>query len=175
MAIAYRTLWFAILLVVAARVLNRRTLMSGKPFDFVVNVAYGTLAGTAILSPAVPMWSGTIAIIVLTAFAWLMNILAASPAGARLLVGSAMPLVEQGKVRTDSLRRLHMTEASLREQLREYKVASVADVELAVLNTDGKLGVVMRAANAEDHHRHVPAPVGPEAPRPPEPEDRPPL
>ncbi len=140
-----RAIWYALLLMVATRILNRRTTVSEKPYDFAVNVTYGTLAGAAILNLVIPIWGGTLAIATLTAFAWLANLAAyRSDAVSRLLAGRSTPLVEHGAVRSENLRRLHMKEEDLRAKLRELKVASVADVEYAAMETDGNIGVVTR-------------------------------
>lgn len=142
---AARTLWYALLLLAAARVLNRRTLVSDKPWDFAVNVTYGTLAGSAILNRSTPVWGGTAAIAALTVFAWLANAATARWSWvSAALAGRAVTLVRQGRVQQDNLRRLHMTEADLRAKLREAQVGDLADVELAELETDGRFGIVRR-------------------------------
>ena len=140
-----RTLWYALLLLVVARLLNRRTLVSEKPSDFAVNVTYGTLAGTGIASRGVPVWGGTLAIATLTLFAWALN-----TAGSRyrrmagVLAGRPITLVRTGRPLAHNPRRIHMTAADLGAKLRDLKQATLGDVELAFLETDGRIGVVPR-------------------------------
>ncbi len=140
-----RAVYYVALLAIIARLLNRRVLQTDKPYYFAVNVTYGTLAGSAILKPDLSLWDGTLPFIALSLFVWLVDLAAARwPALKRLVAGSPIRLVEDGKTVTANLRRLHMTDADLQARLREMKVAAVADVEMAEMETDGRLGLVMR-------------------------------
>ncbi len=137
-----RALYFAAVLVGSARLLNRATLVSKKPYDFAVNVAFGTLAGTAVLMPGA-LWRGTAAIAALTLFAWAANALSARyPAVDRILAGQPVPLVAHGQLLPENLRRMRISARELRARLNEMKIADVADVEMAEIEPDGHLGVV---------------------------------
>ena len=150
MEYVYRALWFAALLVVAARLLNRATLVSKKPYTFAVNVTFGTVAGHSIVSGNHPLWEGTVAIAALTFFAWATDLVAAHfPAVHTLLAGKPVPLVRGGRPIRESLHQLRMTEEDLRVHLRHLQIARVADVEFAEMEPDGKLGIVLRQ-DAED-------------------------
>jgi uncharacterized membrane protein YcaP (DUF421 family) len=137
-----RALYFAAVLVLSARVLNRATLVSRRPYDFAVNVAFGTLAGTAVLMPGA-LWRGTAAIAGLTVFAWSLSALSVRyPAVDRVLAGRPVPVVAQGRILEANLRRMRMSERELLGRLREMKIAAVSDVELAEIEPDGHLGVI---------------------------------
>ena len=145
MAYFLHAVYYVALLAIIARLLNRRVLQTDKPYYFAVNVTYGTLAGGAILKPDLSLRDGTLPFVALSLFVWLVDLAAARwPAVKRLVAGSPIRLVEDGKIVAGNLRRLHMTDADLQAQLRELKVAAVADVALAEMETDGRLGLVMR-------------------------------
>jgi uncharacterized membrane protein YcaP (DUF421 family) len=151
-----RALYYAVLLAGTARLLNRRVTASDLPYDFAVNVTYGTVAGGAVLTRSISLPDGTLAIAGLTLFVWVVEKAAARwPAVHRLAAGRPTPLIRDGRVVTESLRQVHMTEADLRGKLRELKVAAVADVALAEMETDGRIGLIMRQdATKRDRRAH---------------------
>jgi len=138
-----RAAYFAFVLLLAARVLDRHSLASEKPYDFAINITFGTLAGAGILDLRIPIAATTAAIAVLTAFG-----LAASALAYRLpqlqpwLVGRPVVIVRHGQPVPAGLRRLHMTEADLVAKLREQHIGKVEEVERAEIEPDGGLGVV---------------------------------
>lgn len=145
MEYVFRALWFASLLVIAARLLNRATLVSKKPYTFAVNVTFGTVAGHAILMGDHPVWEGSAAIAALTFFAWATDALAARfPRVHTVLAGKPVPLVRSGQPIRASMEQLRTTESDLRMHLRHLRIASVSDVEFAEMEPDGKIGVVLR-------------------------------
>ncbi len=138
-------IYYVALLALIARLLNPRVLQTDKPYYFAVNVTFGTLAGALILKPDLSLLDGTLPFVALSLFVWLLDLAAARwPAVKRLAAGSPIRLVEDGKPVAANLRRLHMTDADLQARLRELKVAAVADVEMAEMETGGRLGLVMR-------------------------------
>jgi len=62
----------------------------------------------------------------------------------RLLIGSPLPLVEEGKIQWRNLRKELMTRDDLLEQLREQGVEDVSQVERCFLEPDGRLSLVKR-------------------------------
>jgi uncharacterized membrane protein YcaP (DUF421 family) len=140
-----RTVWYGLLLWAIARWLNRRTLTTERPYDFAVNMMFGTIAGDAVLFHRVPLWGGSLALGVLAAALWTVEAaLRRFPALAVLVVGRPVPLAQGGQVVSENLRRAHLTKDDLLAKLREAKIADVADVELAQLEVDGKIGIVLK-------------------------------
>ena len=60
----------------------------------------------------------------------------------RWLVGRPVVLVHDGRIVRSHLRRVWMTEAGLRAALRAKGYADIEEVRLAVLETNGDVGVV---------------------------------
>lgn len=175
MAYLLRALWFAGMIVLSARLLNRSNLLSNNPYNFAVNVTFGTVAGASILQVGRPIWDGTLAIAGLTLFAWAANALATrSERFHRLLAGETVPLVRRGEVVQAGLDRLRMSRGDLRRQLRHMRLGGLADIEAATMDPAGQLGVVERpSGQAETRGEHGPGPGagGPPSP-PPAPSDR---
>ena len=79
----------------------------------------------------------------------------------RLLIGSPLLLVEEGKIQWRNLRKELMTRDDLLEQLREQGVEDVSQVERCFLEPDGRLSLVRRDKGKDDetprHDKHEPA------------------
>jgi len=64
------------------------------------------------------------------------------PGFGKFLQGESLMLVYQGRVNDANLRKARLTTNELLEAIREHGVASVADVDLAVLEVDGNISVL---------------------------------
>ena len=60
----------------------------------------------------------------------------------RLLIGSPLPLVRDGRILWRNLKKELLTRDDLMEQLREQGVAALAEVKAANLEADGRLSVI---------------------------------
>jgi len=106
----------------------------------------GTIAGSTSISPKVPLWGGLLALGVWGAFEWLGAFASSrSPFWESLTSGRGTTLVQEGAVRPRGLRHAMVSENALRSMLRAHRVSSVDDVQEAVLEPSGKLGIVPRA------------------------------
>lgn len=62
----------------------------------------------------------------------------------RLIFGTEIPLVSQGKILEDQLPKVGLTAAELLSRLRHKDVFSINDVEFAAMEPDGKLSVMLK-------------------------------
>jgi uncharacterized membrane protein YcaP (DUF421 family) len=60
----------------------------------------------------------------------------------RLLIGSPLPLVRDGRIQWKNLKKEMLTREDLVEQLREQGVEDLAEVKLCNLEADGRLGLI---------------------------------
>ena len=60
----------------------------------------------------------------------------------RLLIGSPLPLVRNGRILWRNLRKELLTREDLMEQLREQGIESLSEVKLSNLEADGQLSVI---------------------------------
>jgi uncharacterized membrane protein YcaP (DUF421 family) len=70
----------------------------------------------------------------------------------RLVNGGSVPLVEEGRVLRQNLRRLLITEGELRAVSRHQGARRVHDVETAMFETSGTINVVPRDPTPEEAH-----------------------
>ena len=144
-----RSLVMFVAVYVGFRVFGKRMMAELTPMDRVAAIAYGTIAGSTSITKSIPLYAGVLGIFAFAVFAWAAGRMAVSSQSLRTyLVGRPKPLVVKGEVDNSALRRAGLSREDLWMRLRELKVASMYDVELAQLEPDGKLGLVERKSSS---------------------------
>lgn len=82
------------------------------------------------------------------------------PAFRRLVEPPALPLVVAGKWQRQNMKKQWITTEEVESRLREAGIADVAEVELAVLESSGELGVIRRDRQATPSRSRKPMPGG---------------
>lgn len=130
--------WLVILL---SRLVGRRWLALRTGWERIwLAVVAIVVAGMTV--NAVPVREGLMALLMWTGLALLVNYMMLKSKAVRdLLMGKEIIAVRHGKVMEDNLWEARMTPQDLLRQLRSKNVFQVADVELAVIESDGELNV----------------------------------
>jgi len=127
------------------RVMGKRTMGDMEPLDFVVVIVIAEIVGAPLADPELSLASAVVAVATIALVQIGLAYLALkSRRVAALLEGKPVVLIEGGKVLRGNLRRTKVTETELRERLRERGYLDPADVELAILETDGMLSAIPR-------------------------------
>lgn len=130
-------------LAALVRISGKRTLAKLNAFDFVVTVALGSTLATVLLSSTVALAEGVTALALLIGLQFAVAWTSVHSRHVRRLVRSEPTLVVyQGQLLPDAMRRERVTEAEVRQVLRQHGKPSVADVGALVLETDGSFGLV---------------------------------
>ena len=132
-------------ILILIRAVGRRPLNPSSPFDLVVATAIGAVLGSELLRASTPLWRILLAEAALVALHTGLALLSAkSPVLRRLVAGAPMLLVDQGKVMEAEVLRAGLDADRLVHLLRERGAERLADVEVAVLETDGRLSVIKK-------------------------------
>jgi uncharacterized membrane protein YcaP (DUF421 family) len=135
-------------LVLLLRISGKRTLAKLNAFDFVVTIALGSTLATVIVSRDVPLVEGAAALAGLVALQFVVaRSTRASARFDRLVKAEPTALVVDGEVRHDAMRRTRVRPDEVAAALRKEGVASFADVDLVVLETDGTFSVLRDAGD----------------------------
>ena len=135
------TLLMLAYIVVLARTFGTRTFSSFTSYDFLTNVAAGSLVASAVLGPSIA--PAAIALLVLVIAQMVI-----SAAGARsrtvqdLVDNDPVVLVADGRILHDRLRRERVSPVILEQQLRQVGVTGVEEVRYAVLESGGTISVI---------------------------------
>lgn len=130
-------------LVVLLRVSGKRTLAQLNAFDFIVTVALGSTLATVLLSRSVSWTEGATALALLTGLQFVVAVLSVRSSWFRRTVTSAPSvLLRDGKPIHETLVRERVSEASLRQAVRQNGYGGLEEVALAVLENNGTISVI---------------------------------
>ncbi|WP_027364590.1 DUF421 domain-containing protein [Desulfotruncus alcoholivorax] len=153
--IVIRTIILYAAIVIVMRVMGKREIGQLQPFELVVALMIADLAAIPMQNTGIPLLSGIIPIIILMAAQVTLSYISMKSEKARMVFcGRPSVLVENGKLVEKELRYLRYNVNDLLEQLRSKDYPNIADVEFAILETNGQLSVIpksqKRAVQPED-------------------------
>lgn len=144
--VAIRTLILYILVIVALRLMGKREIGQLQPFDLVVLLMISDLAAIPSESVGIPLIAGIIPILVLVLTSILLSYIELKSERARgILNGTPSILIERGKIIEQELIRNRLPLTDLVEELRMKSIPNIADVEFAVLETNGQISILPKS------------------------------
>ena len=150
-----RTLILFTLVVVTMRVMGKRQIGELQPFELAVAILISELAAVPMQDPGIPLVNGIIPILTLLMTQLTLSLISLKSIKARgIICGKPSILIANGKIQEEELKKEKFTLNDLLEQLRINNTPNVADVEFAILETNGQLSVIpksqKRTLTAED-------------------------
>ncbi|MBX3449123.1 MAG: DUF421 domain-containing protein [Planctomycetaceae bacterium] len=132
-------------LIVFLRISGKRTLSKMNAFDLVVTVALGSTLATVLLTKDVALADGALAFALLIGLQFVVTWSSIRSEWIRRLVtGEPRLLVYRGEFLSAELRRARVTDEEILAAVRAAGLASLEDVEAAVLETDGSFSIVRK-------------------------------
>lgn len=130
--------------VVGLRIAGRRTVSQMSAFDFVVTIAIGSLVAATALSPDSRYGHGLAALLTLLAAQQVVAVVRQRiPASRRVLDFSPEPIYSNGEINLrQSPLTAQVTEAELYSKLRHQGITSLTDVNVVVLEPDGRISIL---------------------------------
>ncbi|MCL6443978.1 MAG: DUF421 domain-containing protein [Alicyclobacillus sp.] len=120
--------------------------LAGKKFDVVLPSVLGTLAALFALDSQIRIEDGTIVLITWAVLSILLGLLSVASGQLKNAVnGKPTILVERGKVQEQNLKKARMPLGDMLAMLREKGAFKLAEVEFAVLETDGQVSVLKKS------------------------------
>ena len=140
-----RTVLLYILIVLALKITGKRQISELQTSELVVTLLISNIATIPMQNPGQPLVSGVIPIIVLVALEVIVSVLMLKSSKFRKLIcGSPVVLIKEGKIMQNELKMLRMTVEDLFEELRQMDVFSIEDVDYAIAETNGTLSVLKK-------------------------------
>lgn len=141
-----RTLILYSLVVVVLRVLGKRQIGQLQPFELVVIIMISELASVPSENAGIPLVSGAVPIIVLLIAELILSYINLKSEKVRkILSGRPTVIIDKGKILEAEMRRMRYSLSDLLEQLRIKNSPNIADVEYAILETNGELSVILKS------------------------------
>lgn len=143
------------IVVVVMRIMGKRQIGQLQPFELAIAIMISELAAVPMQNTGIPLVNGIIPILTLLSAQMATSFITLKSTKARGIVcGKPSVLIENGKINEVLMRKEMYTLNDLLEQLRSKDIPNIADVEFAILETNGQLSVLpksqKRPLNAED-------------------------
>jgi len=133
-------------LVVFLRLAGKRTLSKMNAFDLVVTVALGSTLATVLLGKDVALADGALAFALLVGLQFAVTWSSVRARWVRRAVtGEPLMLLHRGDFLPSALRQARVTQDEIRAAVRGAGLASLAEAEAVVLETDGSFSVIRRS------------------------------
>jgi len=132
-----------VLLIVLLRISGKRTLSKMNAFDLIVTIALGSTLATVMLSKDVALLDGAIAFFLLISLQYVITWSSVRYKKISKIVKSTPALlVYKGEMLREMMLKERIDEDEIYSILREKGLASVAEADAVILETDGTLTVV---------------------------------
>ncbi len=154
--IAVRSLLVYVAVFLGLRLMGKRELGQMTVFDLVVVLLIANAVQNAMVGADFSVQGGILAAFVLLAANRIVATLRLHRGvWGRLIEGKPTLLVKDGKVLASALRKEELDRADVEMAAREHGIRSIAEVQMAVLETDGSISIVPMSTPVLRSHKHV--------------------
>ena len=140
-----RAIFLYIIVLIVMRLMGKREIGQLQPFELAISIMIADLASIPMTETGIPITRGVIPIFGLLIMHLLISFINLKSVKAReIICGKPRILIYRGKIDEKALIKERFTINELEERLRGNNVASVGDVEYAILETSGQLTVIQK-------------------------------
>lgn len=126
--------------------MGRKLIAQMTFFDFVIGVSMGSIIANAIVGQQFTSMSAVTALILVSVLIIATGYLHIKSFKARKILNSEpVTLVQNGAIVEENMKNIRLTINELMMKLREKNTFNLADVEFAIMETDGELSVLPKA------------------------------
>jgi len=144
--IVFRTLFLYMIVVIIMRIMGKRQIGQLQPFELVIALMISELAALPMQNTGIPLINGIIPILTLLFAQVTLSLIGLKSTKARAIIcGRPSILIQNGKINEQQLKKEMYTINDLLEQLRIKNIHNIADVEFAILETNGQLSVIPKS------------------------------
>ncbi len=144
--VAGQTLAIYVFLVITMSRLGRSLMAGLTPYQYLIVALLGSSVETGLYHGSGSLWAGVVSATTLVVADHLTSYLLTHwPRLRRWLVGAPIVLVHNGRVIAPHLRQARLTEEDVRAAIRKHGYEHLDDVQLAMLECSGTIGVVPKS------------------------------
>jgi len=141
----FRAVFMYLFVFTILRLTGKRQVSDLQPFDLLITLLIADLAGCAIADTDTPLVYSVVPILAMYLCQQLITYLSLKSARARRVIcGSPVILMRDGKVCESAMRDTRYTIVDLLDQLRAKEVFNLDDVAYAILETNGTMSVLLK-------------------------------
>lgn len=143
-----RTIIMYIFVVLTLRLMGKRQIGELEASELVVTIIISEIAALPITDSGVPLSGSIIAILILLVLEICLSHLAYRSLRIRtLLFGKPSMFFQKGKLNQAEMKRQRFNVADLMEEIRNNGAVSLSQVDYVIMETNGKVSVIMNAQN----------------------------
>lgn len=143
LSVVIKTTFAASALFILARLMGKKQISQLSFFDYIVGISIGSVAAAISVEQQISIGDGIVSMVIWALFPIVFSFLSVhSITARRLMDGTPSILIQYGKIVEKNLKSAKFTVNDLLEELRLKDIFNIADVEFAILETNGKLSVL---------------------------------
>ncbi len=143
LSIIFSTLSVYLFIVIAIRFFGKKELAQLSVVDLVFILLISNAVQNAMVGPDATLLGGLVAASTLFIVNYMLKYLQYKfPKFKKAVQGDATMLVYKGKILSSHMKMVKISQDELMEAIREHGVASVKDVDLAIMEVDGSISVL---------------------------------
>ena len=141
----YRTVLFFSVLMLALRIMGKRQLGEAEPSDLVVTILLSELAAGPLQNIEEPIYRSLVPIILLVVIELTVAFISLKNVNLRrFFQGRYSILIDDGKINQAEMKKAHVTIDEVLEEIRQSGGIGVDEVRYCILETSGKMSVIMK-------------------------------
>src|SRR5690625_1940180 len=145
MLILIRSIVSFLLLLFMTRIMGKKQISQLTFFDYCVGITIGSIATTMSVDQNVKATNGLMALIVWGIFPLILAYISLKSIWfTKIVDGKATIMIKNGEILEKNMKKSLLTIDELMLSLREKGVFKISDVEMAVLETNGELSVMLK-------------------------------
>lgn len=161
--VIWRTMFAVVVLFFLTKLLGKRQVSQLSFFEYITGITVGSIAAYISLDTDKTWHLGIIALVVWVAFSLGIEFLQIKSKKARDFIDfKSTVLIKDGKILEDNMKKERLTTDELLAELRKKDVFKVADVEFAIMESDGLINVLLTRENQPLTPKHLGVKVAPE-------------
>lgn len=140
-----RAIILYIVVLIVMRMMGKREIGQLQPFELAISIMIADLASVPMTELGIPLSNGIIPILGLLVMHLIISLLNIKSINIRKIIcGKPSILIYRGKIDEKVLKKERFTVNELQERLRGNNVFNIADVEYAILETNGEVTVITK-------------------------------
>ena len=141
-----RTVILYAIIIAGIRLMGKRQVGELEPSELVLSLIIADLASVPMQDYGIPLLSGVVPILTLLSLTMVISVLTMKSPGLRaVLCGRPSVIVANGKLDQREMARNRLTADELMEELRGQGYGDLSAVHFAILETNGRLSVLLRS------------------------------
>lgn len=140
-----RTVLLYVFVIFAIRIMGKRQLSDMQTSELVVTMIIADIAAIPMQNTSQPLLSGIVPVMILICIEIALSLLMMkTPKFRNLVCGRPVIIIDNGKLRQDMLKALRLSTEDLFVLLRQEGIFSIEDVEYCIMETNGKISVMLK-------------------------------